>query len=142
VSCSHCASCDERGAYAQQSASSGIAGDVTDSSKAAVPGATVTVINVGTNAQRVATTDANGRFQFRNLIPATYEIKVELSGFTTVDIKTFELRQGEIARPTLTLNVATVSETVTVTGQSALLQRRARRSPRPSHRSRSKICLS
>ena len=109
-------------AYAQQSASSGIIGDVTDSTKAGVPGATVTVINVGTNAQRLATTDANGRFSIPNLVPATYEIKVELPGFTTVDVKDFALQQGEIARPALTLNVATLSETVTVTGQSQLLQ--------------------
>src|SRR5258706_1624282 len=115
-----CAGCGI--AYAQQSASSGINGEVTDSSKSAVPGATVTVINLGTNAQRMATTDANGRFSIPNLVPAAYEIKVELQGFTTVDLKDFTLRQGEIARPTLTLNVATVSETVNVTGQSALLQ--------------------
>ena len=38
--------------YAQQSASSGLAGLVTDSSQGAIPGATVTVTNVGTNAQR------------------------------------------------------------------------------------------
>ena len=56
----------------------------TDSSKAGVPGATVTIINVGTNAQRVATTDTNGRISVPNLVPATYEIKVELSGFTTI----------------------------------------------------------
>jgi len=109
-------------AHAQQSASSGIVGEVNDSSKAGVPGATVTVTNVGTNAQRVATTDANGRFSIPNLVPATYEIKVELSGFSTIDMKDFALRQGEIARPVFSLNVATVSETVTVTGQSPLLQ--------------------
>ena len=85
-------------ASAQQSASSGIIGQVTDASKSSVPGATVTVINVGTNAQRSATTDSEGRFSVPNLPPATYEIKVELSGFRTVDLKDFELRQGEIAR--------------------------------------------
>ena len=47
---------------AQQSASSGIVGQVLDSSGAAVPGATVTVVNTGTSAQRTATTDAEGRF--------------------------------------------------------------------------------
>src|SRR5436190_4156343 len=109
-------------AYAQQSASSGIIGQVTDASKSSVPGATVTVINVGTNAQRSATTDSEGRFSVPNLPPATYEIKVELSGFRTVDLKDFELRQGEIARPAITLEVATLAETVTVTSQAPLLQ--------------------
>src|SRR5689334_3159350 len=65
-------------AYGQQSASSGIIGQVADSSRASVPGATVTVTNVGTNAQRSATTDGEGRFSIPNLAPATYDIKVEL----------------------------------------------------------------
>jgi hypothetical protein len=47
---------------AQQSASSGIVGQVTDSSQAVLPGATVTVTNTGTGAQRTTTTDEEGRF--------------------------------------------------------------------------------
>jgi len=54
-------------AHAQQSASSGIIGQVTDASKGSVPGVTVTVVNVGTNAQRDATTDTEGRFSIQNL---------------------------------------------------------------------------
>ena len=49
------------GIRAQESASSGIVGQVVDSTRGAMPGATVTVINVGTNAQRVVNTDAEGR---------------------------------------------------------------------------------
>ena len=52
--------------------SSGIAGQVLDTSKAAVPGATVTVTNVATNAQRVTQSDSEGRFTIPNLPPATY----------------------------------------------------------------------
>src|SRR5256885_1622831 len=54
-------------ARAQESASGGIAGQVLDPTRAALPGATVTVINAGTNAQRVVTTDAEGRFTVPNL---------------------------------------------------------------------------
>ena len=50
------------GVGAQQSASSGLVGLVTDSSQGAVPGATVTVTNVGTNAQLTTVTDGEGRF--------------------------------------------------------------------------------
>src|SRR5215831_14034351 len=50
------------GAWAQESASSSISGQVIDSTKGAMPGATVTVTNLGTNAQRTAVTDAEGRF--------------------------------------------------------------------------------
>ena len=107
---------------AQESASAGIAGQVLDSTRAAVPGATVNVVNAGTNAQRVATTDAEGRFTVPNLPSGTYAIRVELSGFKTVEITGFTLRNGEIAKPTLTLSLASVAESVTVIGASPLLQ--------------------
>jgi outer membrane receptor protein involved in Fe transport len=107
---------------AQESASSGIVGQVSDSTHGALPGATVTVINMGTNAQRVATTDADGRFSVPNLAPARYTVRVELAGFQTVELKDFTLRYGEVARPAVTLGVANVAETVTVAGESPLLQ--------------------
>jgi len=110
------------GIRAQESASSGIVGQVIDTTKGAMPGATVTVINTGTNAQRVAVSDGEGRFSIPNLPPATYQIRVELSGFQTTEIKAFTLRNGDIARPTITLGLANVSETVTVVGESPLLQ--------------------
>src|SRR5437773_2470345 len=110
------------GVQAQESASGGITGEVLDSTHAAIPGATVTVVNAGTNAQRVATTDAEGRFTVPNLPPAGYVLRVELSGFKTGEIKDFTLRNGEIAKPTITLSLANVAENVTVVGQSPLLQ--------------------
>src|SRR5215470_1343443 len=110
------------GARAQESASSGIIGQVLDSSKAGVPGATITVTNSGTNAQRVTQSDSEGRFSVPNLPPATYTVKVELSGFQTAELKDLTLRNGEIARPSVALGVANVAETITVTGASPLLQ--------------------
>ena len=85
-----------------------------------MPGATVTVTNTGTNAQRVVNTDGEGRFSVPNLPPATYTIRVELSGFQTTELKDVTLRNGEIARPTITLGLASVSENVTVVGMSPL----------------------
>ena len=110
------------GAAAQESASSGITGQVLDSSMAAVPGATITVTNTGTNAQRIAQSDSEGRFSVPNLPPATYSLKVELSGFRTAEMKELTLRNGEVARPTMTLGLTNISETITVTGQSPILQ--------------------
>src|SRR5262245_36638213 len=108
--------------HAQESATSGIVGQVTDSTRGALLGATITVINVGTNAQRVATTDTDGRFSVPNLPPATYTIRVELGGFQTVELKEFALRNGEVARLSITLGLASVAETITVVGESPLLQ--------------------
>jgi len=116
------------GLRAQESASSGIVGQVVDSTKGAMPGATVTVINVGTNAQRVTTTDGEGRFSVPNLLPATYTVRVELSGFATTEVKGLILRNGEIGRPTITLGLVNVAETVTVVGLSPLLQNGGARS--------------
>ena len=107
---------------AQESASGAIAGQVLDSTRAALPGATVTVINAGTNAQRVVTTDVEGRFTVPNLPSATYIVRIELPGFNTVEFKDFVLRNGEIAKPTVTMQLANVAENVTVQGVSPLLQ--------------------
>ena len=109
-------------AHAQESASSGIAGQVLDSSKGAVPGATITVTNTGTNARRVTQSDSEGRFSVPNLPPAHYSLKVELSGFQTAEIQDLTLRLGEIAKPTVTIGLANVAETITVVGESPLLQ--------------------
>jgi carboxypeptidase family protein/TonB-dependent receptor-like protein len=109
-------------ARAQESASSGIVGQVTDSTRGALPGATVTVTNTGTNAQRTTVTDSEGRFTIPNLPPATYQIRVELAGFQTAEINEVTLRNGEIARPNVVLGLATVAENITVTGLSPLLQ--------------------
>src|SRR5438128_4195015 len=110
------------GIRAQESASSGIVGQVIDTTRGAMPGATVTVINTGTNARRVVNTDAEGRFSVPNLPPATYTVRVELSGFQTTEVNGLTLRNGEVSRPTITLGLANVSENVTVVGMSPLLQ--------------------
>ena len=58
-----------------------VVGNVTDPSSAALRGATVTLINNGTQERRQGQSDANGAYQFLNLVPATYRVEVELSGF-------------------------------------------------------------
>jgi Carboxypeptidase regulatory-like domain/TonB dependent receptor len=107
---------------AQQSASSGIVGQVTDATQAALPGATVTVTHAGTNAQRTTVTDEEGRFSFPNLPAATYQIKATLNGFTDVLLEPFPLRFGEVARRTIAMSVATLTEAVTVQAEAPLLQ--------------------
>jgi hypothetical protein len=109
-------------AHAQESASSAIIGLVTDPTQASLPGATVTVTQVATGAQRVVVTDVEGRFSVPGLRPATYDVKVELSGFRPAEMKELVLRTGETMRPTLTLSLGAIEEQVTVTGESPLLQ--------------------
>src|SRR5262245_51441986 len=56
-------------------------GEVTDPSGAVVAGAKVTATNVGTNISTETTTGSAGTFNFPNLLPGTYRVSVETSGF-------------------------------------------------------------
>ncbi len=58
-----------------------ITGRVTDTSKAAIPGASVTVKDVARGTTAASTTNSEGLFQANYLLPGIYEVTVELSGF-------------------------------------------------------------
>jgi len=59
----------------------GIAGTVTDATGAVIPNATVTETNIATNVSKTAVTSSAGTYQFTDLIPGTYTVKVESPGF-------------------------------------------------------------
>src|SRR3954465_6548813 len=59
----------------------GISGTVVDPNGAAVPGATVTITNVGTGQKATATTSESGAFTVQSLDPVTYRVLVEAAGF-------------------------------------------------------------
>src|SRR6185369_1993931 len=61
-----------------------IIGTVTDSSGAAIPGATVLVSHVETGTSQTRVTDAQGRYSVPNLAIGTYDVQSELPGFQTV----------------------------------------------------------
>ena len=67
-------------AHAQFRAS--LRGTVTDPQGAAIPGATVTLVNTDTNNTMVSTSDGNGIYNFNALSPAPYQLTVEHEGFT------------------------------------------------------------
>src|SRR5690242_12213999 len=58
-----------------------IAGSVSDSTGAVIPGAQVTLTNLGTTEKRVAPSNTEGLYQFVNLVPGRYRIEVEKEGF-------------------------------------------------------------
>jgi carboxypeptidase family protein len=93
----------------------------TDESGAALPGVTVTVTRPETGYQQTLITDAVGSVRALALPPGTYDIKLELSGFGTAVEKALTVRVGQAARVGVTLKVAQVAETVTVVGQSPLV---------------------
>lgn len=109
-----------RPAVAQQTTGS-IAGVVVDVQNAAVPGATVTATSTDTGLTRSVTTNAAGLYQLAALPVGVYALVVELSGFTRVDIERAVVRLSETNDLDITLRVAGVAESVTVSGDAPLI---------------------
>lgn len=99
-----------------------LSGTVTDPSGAAEPGATVTLKNMATAEQQVQTTGDTGLYSFVNLIPGQYRITVEKTGFKRVSRENVGIQVQQSTRVDISLAVGEVSETVTVTGETPLLQ--------------------
>jgi len=67
-------------AYAQTVVTGAVSGAVADATGAVVPGATVTIVNAGTNAKITLTTNAEGRYTASQLAPGTYKISATAAG--------------------------------------------------------------
>lgn len=100
-----------------------VSGTVLDSSGAAVAGATAKLVNVGTGQARETTTAASGAFIFGELLPGTYDLNVILSGFKSYAQQEIVVTATErvVLRP-ITLEVGSLTESVTVTANAARLQ--------------------
>src|SRR5262245_50135803 len=107
---------------AAQAVTGTILGAITDASGAVMPGATVTLTNTGTGLVRVVTTDNNGEYPVPSLPTGKYAVKAELSGFKTVTAPDVDLGVDQHVRINMRLEIGTVQESVTVTGQSPLVQ--------------------
>jgi hypothetical protein len=99
-----------------------IAGLVEDSSGAAISGAEVTLTNTGTAEKRVQQSGSDGLYSFVNLLPATYRIDVEKSGFKRISRPDVIVEVGQGVRIDLTMQVGDVTQTVEVTGETPQLQ--------------------
>jgi len=107
-------------AFAQANAK--VSGTVSDPNGAAVPGATVKLINVATKIEAEATTNDNGYFNFVNVNPAQYTLRVEVSGFKGVQSAPFDVGVSEAVTQNVSLTVGAVSETVEVMAGAELIQ--------------------
>src|SRR5688572_27372546 len=98
-----------------------VGGVVTDDSGAALPGVTVTIVNKNNGTSQVLVTGPEGNYRAVNLQPAPYDITAELPGFATKKAST-TLFVGANATLDFTLGVASLSENVTVVGESPLVE--------------------
>ncbi|MGH9163838.1 MAG: carboxypeptidase regulatory-like domain-containing protein [Vicinamibacteraceae bacterium] len=100
-----------------------ISGAVTDAEGGVVPGASVTIINVGTNLTRETVTGPDGAFVFPDLLAGTFNLSVSLEGFKTYEQESIELGATErVALRTIVLDVGQLEETVTVQAEAVVVQ--------------------
>ncbi|MFO7693378.1 MAG: TonB-dependent receptor [Vicinamibacterales bacterium] len=102
--------------YAQETRGR-ITGRVTDATKGAIPGATVTVTDPSRNATVTVTSNEQGLFQANFLLPGTYKVTVELAGFKTYVQENVVLQMTESRDLAIMLEVGTLTESVSVTAE-------------------------
>jgi len=109
-------------AYGQSQAINGtIEGTVKDASGAVLPGVTVTVTNTDTGTQRVVVTNENGVFRAPLLPLGQFKVSAELSGFSKYEQSGIGLVAGQTVVLNIALKVGGLTEAVTVTADSAVV---------------------
>ncbi len=126
-------------AYAQAT----IAGIVKDTSGAVLPGVTVEAASPALIEKvRSVVTDDTGQFQIVNLVPGTYAVTFTLPGFNSVTRTGVELSGSFAAKIDAEMRVGAVEETITVTGETPIVDvqntRRQRVIDRETHRQHSR----
>jgi hypothetical protein len=107
--------------FSQGETTSAILGQVTDSTDSAIPSALVTISNRQTGFQRSAATDDEGRFNFTQLKPGTYSVKVKADGFDPQQDGDVVSGLGQKRIVNFTLKVSSSRLSVEVTGESLLI---------------------
>jgi Ca-activated chloride channel family protein len=103
-----------------------LAGTITDTGGAALPGVAVTLTGA---ERRTAVTSERGEFAFENLPAGVYELRTDLAGFTTT-IQTVTVRSARVVRVRVQMAIGALTERVTITGQAdGIATRRAEPAP-------------
>src|SRR5919106_3836856 len=107
-------------AEAQQAGGSAVRGRVVDSQEGVLPGVAIIVTHSESGTVRETVTGPDGTYFVTGIIPGPYRITGELQGFKrfTQDVR---LQIGETATLDLMLEVGSVAESVTVTGEAPLV---------------------
>ena len=97
-------------------------GNVTDESKAAVVGATVTLLNVNTGIKVTRQTSDQGLYLFDNVDPGTYSVTVEMAGFGKFTQENILVQSGGDVTVNVGLKVGSVQSALTVTEAPAAVE--------------------
>jgi len=108
-------------AFAQSTTTGSIGGVVTNPAKEVVPGAAVTVKNLGTNKEDSATTDDTGRFKVAGLQPGIYSVTVNSSGFSPTTQENVVVEIGRETTLEVSLSVGPVTGTVDVSAEAPVI---------------------
>ena len=99
-----------------------IAGQVKDASGGVLPGVTVEAASpVLIEKTRTVTSDGSGNYRIENLRPGTYTVTFTLTGFSTIKRADIEVSGSATTSTDATLRVGAVAETITVTGETPLV---------------------
>ena len=98
-----------------------LSGTVTDTQGAVMPGVTVTVSSPALIGVQTTVTEANGKYLFPSLPSGTYKVNFELSGFQKVNRENIGVATGQTISADVQLPVASLAESVTVTGASPVV---------------------
>jgi hypothetical protein len=108
-------------AFGQLGSFGRLIGTVTDQSGAVIPGVEVTAVNRETNVTSKMLTNDRGDYLIDNLRPGTYDVSAEQPGFKKQLFAAVKLEIGQYGRVDFVLTTGEISDTVTVTGQSPII---------------------
>jgi len=111
-------------AAAQQGQSS-VQGRVMDGSGAALPGVTILITHEGSGVFRQIISNADGSYFATGLVPGPYRVEAELTGFRKYERRGLLLQVGSSLSLEITLEIGTLAENVTVTGESPIIDVRS-----------------
>src|SRR5262245_15718477 len=95
---------------------------VEDPQGGVMPGATIVLVNTATNDRREGVSAEDGTYRFVNLVPGTYRLEVELTGFQRYVRDQIQVNVQSTPRIGVTLQLGSLQETVSVSGEAPQLQ--------------------
>src|SRR6266581_1891961 len=104
-----------------QGSTAAISGIVRDASGAVIPGATITAKHIESGLTRTAVSNETGGYNIQLLPVGAYEITTDLPGFKQQVRRGINLVVGQEAVVNVTLEVGTIAETITVTGEAPIV---------------------